>query len=243
MHSGDNRAILYAVGASLALHALLLLSLPDFRDAMRRVAGLPEPIVARLVEPPAPPAPPSPEQPLAAAPKPEVKAPPAPKPPPVAKVAPQPEPRPAPPPAATPAPAADPLPAPASPPSAASAPPAAAASAPAAPAQPRASADDQADSIARFRMLVIDAAKKHMRYPRVARDNNWEGRASVRVTYGADGRRGSIAIVRSSGHEVLDRQAIETIKQGDPPVPAALRGKEFAFDIPVIFNLEDARSG
>jgi protein TonB len=74
-------------------------------------------------------------------------------------------------------------------------------------------------------------------------DNNWEGRADVRVSFGADGRRSSIGVVRSSGHEVLDRQAIDTVTKAFVPVPPALRGKEFAFEIPVIFNLKDARSG
>jgi TonB family protein len=50
-------------------------------------------------------------------------------------------------------------------------------------------------------------------------------------------------VVRSSGHELLDKQAIDTVTKAFVPVPPALRGKEFAFDIPVIFNLKDARSG
>lgn len=92
-------------------------------------------------------------------------------------------------------------------------------------------------------MQVIEAAIKFKRYPRAAMDNNWEGRADVRVTFGSDGRRASIVIVRSSGHEILDKQALDTVTKAFVPVPPALRGKEFAFEIPVIFNLKDNPSG
>ena len=78
------------------------------------------------------------------------------------------------------------------------------------------------------------------RYPRAARDNNWEGRTRLRVTYGGDGRRSSIDVVRSSGHEVLDREAVDTVGRTEVPVPPALRGKGFAFEIEMIFNLSDS---
>ena len=241
MSAGDDRVFHYAILASIALHALILFGF-SMRDAARRSPAVPAPIVARLVEPPAAaPAPP------AARPEPVVpprteKPPPKPKPPlPVEKpVAKAPLPAPAEPPVA-PAAAAEPeTPAPpsAAPPSA----PAAAPSAPAAQAAPS-GADTDADTIARFRMQVIQAALKYKRYPRVALDNAWEGRTDVRVSFSAEGRRTSIVIVRASGHEVLDRQAIDTVTKAFVPVPPALRGKAFTFDIPVIFNLKDESSG
>jgi protein TonB len=241
----DNRAFHYAVLASVALHGLMLFSF-SMQDASRRAAATPAPIVARLVQPPPAPAAPKPEPP-APAPAEKPKPPPA-KAAPVTKTAPKaPSPAPvapvAPPPpapvAAEPAPAAPP---PQAAPSAPAAPPAAAPAAPAAPAA-RPGADVDADSVGRFRMQVIEAAGRFKRYPRAAMDNNWEGRADVRVSFGADGRRSSIVVVRSSGHEVLDRQALDTVTKAFVPVPPALRGKEFAFEIPVIFNLKDSRSG
>jgi TonB family protein len=73
----------------------------------------------------------------------------------------------------------------------------------------------------------------------MAMDNNWEGRTDVRIVFGADGKRLSITIARSSGHETLDRQALDTVSKAFVPVPAALRGKEFALEIPVIYSLKD----
>jgi protein TonB len=98
---------------------------------------------------------------------------------------------------------------------------------------------DEAGTIAKFRLDIISQAKRFKRYPRMAMDNNWEGRADVRIVFGADGKRVSITIVRSSGHEALDKQALDTLSKAFVPVPAALRGKEFAVEIPVIYSLKD----
>jgi protein TonB len=233
----DSRVFRYALFASVALHGIGLLSL-SMQDPSRRAAAAPEPIAARLVEPPALPVPRI-EEPR----PPAAKPPPAPKPPPAVKPAPKAQSQAAVPEPASPAPSA---PAPAeaapAPPVASPAPPAASPAPPAAPSAPapaQPAARDEADTVARFRMLVIEAARKFRSYPRVARDNNWEGRATVRVVYAADGRRASIALARSSGHEVLDRQALDTIAKADVPVPAALLGREFAFEIPVAYNLDE----
>jgi periplasmic protein TonB len=227
-----NRAFHYAVLLSIVVHAVVLLASPSLREAARRIVW-PEPIVARLVEPPAPPAPPAAE-PIA---PPRVE-----KPPPVTKPAAKPTVKPVPP--AEPAPVAKA--APEAPPQPEAAAPPAAAPAPATPVPPapaatvaRPGADVDADTVGRYRMLVIDAARKLKRYPRAARDNNWEGRASVRVSFGVDGRRSSVAVVRSSGHEILDREALDTVTRAEVPVPSGLRGKEFAFEIEVVFNLGD----
>lgn len=237
MHGQESRVIHYAVLASIVLHGLMLFSF-SMKDASRRTAAAPGPIVARLVQPQAAPAKPEAVAPprVAEPQPPAVKPTPSPKSPPVAKAAPKALAQPA---APAPAPsAAEPAPAP---PSAA---PALGAAAPqsAAPAA-RPGTDVDADSLGRFRMQVIEAAIKFKRYPRAAMDNNWEGRADVRVTFGADGRRASIVIVRSSGHEILDKQALDTVTKAFVPVPPSLRGKEFAFEIPVIFNLKDNPSG
>lgn len=218
----DNRVFHYAVLLSILVHGLVLLSAPRLNPASKRVEVWPLPIAARLVQPAPTPEPVMPEPP---APKPEVSKPrPRPEPAPVAKAA-APEQAPA-----APATAPEPVATPA--PSAVEAPQAAA------PA-PRAGAQSDADSIARFRLQVIEAAARYKRYPRVAQDNAWQGRAGVRVSFGADGRRSSVTVVRSSGYEALDRQALETVNQAEVPVPAALRGKQFAFDFDVIFDLKE----
>jgi TonB family protein len=48
-----------------------------------------------------------------------------------------------------------------------------------------------------------------------------------------------VVVVRSSGYQVLDRQAVDTMSKAAVPVPPALRGKPFALEIPMIFNLDE----
>jgi protein TonB len=102
---------------------------------------------------------------------------------------------------------------------------------------------EQADpaTLGQYRMAIISAAKRYKRYPRVAIDNNWEGLAEIRMVIGPDGSIASIGIRTRSGYEVLDQQALEMIRKAKPltPIPAALRGKGFSIDIPVIFSLKE----
>jgi len=233
-----NRAFHYAVLASLALHALLLFAFPDLLDTARRAVSLPPQIIARLMAPEPAPAPAAPVEPVrreAPPPKKTAKpappeAPPAPRPAPVLST-PQPTPAPAPPveAATPPAPPSPPIaavePQPASPPQASSQPPAQA---------PESLSRDQ------YRMQLIDEARRHKRYPPLARENNWQGDVRVGVAIAANGRP-SVTLKGSSGYDVLDRQALEMFTQAARavPIPPALRGKEFVLEVRAVYGLED----
>ena len=242
MHGREVRVIHYAMLASIVLHALLLSF--STKDASRRAAAAPEPIVARLVEQqpaapaqPEPIAPPSMEQP-----KPPAVKPPAPaKPRPVAKPAPKA-------PTAQPAPPAPPVPAPAAPAvqpeppaPAASAAPAPAPVAPVAPSTAPSAGELDAGALARYRFEVSGQAAKLKVYPRAAIDNNWAGRVVVAVTVRANGV-SSYSVRVSSGYKILDQQALDMITkaQARTQVPDALRGREFSFEIPVDFDLKES---
>jgi protein TonB len=244
MYSDPNRAFHYAVLASIVLHGLLLFGLAP-RDPAKRAAP-PAPIIARLAQPPAAEPAPAPPQAEPVKPQPREKRPPATKPSPVVK--PEPE-------ATLPAPVAAPaIPdsepaqtAPASPAasSAPSAPPIVARADPApAPASPSVEAMD-AGSLAQYRLQLISMARKYKRYPRVAMDNNWEGDVVVRMVIGPSGVISALSIKTSSGHEVLDQQALEMFKKAKPlvQIPAALRGREFTIELRAIYNLKDQDSG
>jgi periplasmic protein TonB len=232
-----NRVFHYALVASLALHALLFLSVPDFLDRAQRAAQSVPPIIARLMapepvvapaEPPAP-KPPPPEQPK------KKPAPPAVISKPVPAPVPAPAPVPEPPPVAT---------APAVPPSPPA--PAAAPSAPVpAPPGPMASSPPVADeqSADRYRMELIAALARMIKdsYPQQARDNNWEGDVLLGVVVRANGNV-SISVKRSSRFRVLDAGAVAALRQAvqEVPVPPALRGREALLkDLMVQYRLED----
>jgi protein TonB len=243
-----DRRVALAILASLLLHALVLYLFPGLLDSSRSRRPSPGPIVARLVQP-QPAAEPLPAAAVPVPPKPEE------------SVRPAPRPLRAPPVLSTPAPAAvppaiqSPLPAPwaaepaqsapsvsANPAPAGKAEPAPGQAGPAAPVAPP-SAGESADpaTIGQYRIAVIAAARRYKRYPRIAMDNNWEGQAEIRMVIGTDGNIASISIKTKSGFEVLDQQALEMIRRAKPqaPIPAALRGKGFTIDVPVVFSLRE----
>ena len=244
MVSGDssqNRVFHYAVLASLVLHGLLLFGIPDLVDTARRVAALPQPLIARLMAPEPVAAPPPP--PPAAEKKVEKKVERAKPPPRLVKPVPVPEPTPLPiprveqpaPPVESPQPPA-PVPAP---PVVATAPQAASPS-----AQPSApvAAAPAPESLSRdeYRLQLIDEARRHKRYPPVARENNWEGVVGISIAVAAGGRP-TVTLKSSSGYEVIDRQALDMFRQAARavPVPPALRGNAFALDLRIRYALED----
>ncbi|HEX2333633.1 MAG TPA: energy transducer TonB [Burkholderiales bacterium] len=231
----DNRGFYYAVAASLALHALVLFAFPELIDTARRAASIPPQIIARLMEPePAPPVavPAPPVQPRPPAPAEKKKVPEAKKPAPVIST-PQPAPTPAAPSAPPPVVAEAPAPQPAPPLAAVE--PQRAPQPPPQPAQPP-------ESLSRdqYRLQLIDEARRHKRYPPLARENNWQGDVRVDVAIGANGRP-TVTLKGSSGYDVLDRQALEMFAQAARavPVPPALRGKEFTLELRAVYGLED----
>ena len=244
----ENRAFSYAVLASIVFHGVLLLAFPALRESAKREAP-PGPIVARLVQRQSAPAPSAPQAEPETAPPVVEKTPPPPvtksvpvsKPAPIAKSESKAPVQPSP---AAPAPSAPPAQAdassPAAPGAATPAGPLAKAEPQPAPSAPSSEAAD-AGSLAQYRLQLIGAARRYKRYPRVAMDNNWEGTTEITMMIGSNGMIGSVLIRTSSGHEVLDQQALEMFKRAKPlvPIPAALRGKEFSVVLRAIYSLKE----
>ena len=242
MYSEQNRVFSFAVLASIVLHGMMLFGLSH----RSRALPPPEPqvpIVARIAEPPA--APPA----LAPAPtvtSSEVQPTPKPRPKPrarkpVEKATPKPQPAPQPP-RVVEAPKG-PEPAPAAPPVIARTDPAPAAPAPAPSAQSVEPVQITPDprSLAEYRKQIMSAAPRYKRYPPVARENNWEGLVRLRMVFSANGQLASLSVTKTSGHDVLDKQAAEMFTNAVEavPVPPLLRGKEFAVDVAALYGLKD----
>jgi protein TonB len=122
--------------------------------------------------------------------------------------------------------------------------------APQALAGPRTGATDRpgnemdAGTMEQYRLALIVATRRYKRYPAIAMEKGWQGRVEVRMVIGANGMLASTSIKTSSGHEILDNQAMDMLKKGKTTVqiPAGLRGREFSIDVPVIFNLDNPGS-
>ncbi|MGH8706924.1 MAG: energy transducer TonB, partial [Burkholderiales bacterium] len=91
-----------------------------------------------------------------------------------------------------------------------------------------------------YAQRINAAAERYKVYPRVAIDNNWRGEVELLMVIAADGRIASLRVTKSSGHRVLDDQALEMFARAKPAVrvPAALRGREFELELRAVFRLE-----
>jgi periplasmic protein TonB len=75
-------------------------------------------------------------------------------------------------------------------------------------------------------------------YPRVAREHGWEGTTLLRVEVLDDGTGGKVEILKSSGYQVLDEAALETVRRwkflparsGDTPIRSLV-------EIPIRFRM------
>lgn len=97
------------------------------------------------------------------------------------------------------------------------------------------------DGLRHYRLALAREARQLKRYPPLARERGWSGTVEVHLTHPAGLPAPLVSLGRSSGHGVLDRQALETIGQAARRVdlPASLRGRELRLAIPVEFALED----
>jgi protein TonB len=82
---------------------------------------------------------------------------------------------------------------------------------------------------------------KHKNYPWMARQRNIQGVVVVRFTIAAGGRIDAARISHSSGHDLLDEAARETLRQVGhfPPLPAALNCQKLTIEVPLAFRLSN----
>lgn len=96
-------------------------------------------------------------------------------------------------------------------------------------------------SLGQYRLALIGTARRHKLYPDTARERGWEGRVAVELVIAADGTIADASVKQSSGHGVLDREALEMLRRAArlTPVPPSLQGREFRLDVPVLFELKN----
>lgn len=118
-------------------------------------------------------------------------------------------------------------------------PPVAAAGPPAAVSVPAESVS--ADGLRQYRIDLAVAARRFRIYPAVARARGWEGVAEVSIAVSAGPAEPDLRLVRSSGHAVLDEQALQMLARAlaSTPLPESLRGRSFVLAVPVRFSLEE----
>jgi periplasmic protein TonB len=84
---------------------------------------------------------------------------------------------------------------------------------------------------------MIDQQKE---YPLMARKAGTEGTVYVRFALTRDGRLKRAEVSRSSGRIILDKAAVNAVKNVArfPPVPDALEGAELNFELPLLYKID-----
>lgn len=110
-------------------------------------------------------------------------------------------------------------------------------------ARPAEPAGPDADGLRAYRIRLAREAEAHRRYPALARERGWTGTAEVSVDVSREGQAQRILLARSSGHEILDREAVNMLSRAaaSAVLPNSLRGREFAVRLPVVFDIPDVQ--
>lgn len=231
--------IIWAVICSILLHTLLVVVIPKFKlDSTKKTSDVlvvelaqpkppePEPVVIPEPPKPAEPIKPAPE-PIKPLPKKELK----PEPMPVQNISPAPtQTEPPPPPAVIAvAPKAD-----ASPAITVPTPP------PEPPKKIEPNEDDINAALGQYSGTLGRAIAKHKSYPKIAQMRGWQGVCLLDLKLDSSGNVTSASVKESSGHEVLDNQALEMARKAAPfpTPPEVLRDRSFNLTVPVSFKLE-----
>ncbi|KXB30515.1 hypothetical protein AT959_14400 [Dechloromonas denitrificans] len=98
-----------------------------------------------------------------------------------------------------------------------------------------------ADGLRQYRLALAKEARRYKRYPALARERNWEGVVTVTISIPIPGALPLVSLGKSSGHEILDRQALEMIGQAvlAASLPESLRGKAVSVSLPVRYSLDE----
>lgn len=84
------------------------------------------------------------------------------------------------------------------------------------------------------------AIGKYKQYPKIAQMRGWQGEVVVELLLDGNGKLKSKKILKGSGYEVLDRQALDMVEKAAPfpAPPEALRVSSFSITVPIPFKLE-----
>ncbi len=232
----DENIIIWAVIASILLHILFAVIVPNFKfDTIKKERQILNIEIQNPAPPPIEPQPPviEPEQPkpipkVVKPEKPKLIVKPIEKPTPIEPEAPPPiiEEVIAVAPTATPEPEAIVIPQPVEPP----------------PEPPKPSQAEVDDAIEQYSGLLGRTIAKYKSYPKIAIRRGWQGKVILDLKIDGNGNVLSANVRDSSGHAALDKEAIKMVKKAAPfpKPPAALQSQSFNIIVPVSFKLANS---
>lgn len=85
---------------------------------------------------------------------------------------------------------------------------------------------------------IVSRLRRALRYPREAQRQRIRGEVHVGFVVSGNGQVGSVRVVRSSGTDVLDRAAMETVRRAAPfpPIPEGAGRSSWPFTVPLAFT-------
>lgn len=91
-----------------------------------------------------------------------------------------------------------------------------------------------------YGLTIAEVLARYKEYPPIAQMQGWEGSVTMQLRVAASGRLLEAEVHRSSGHGVLDRQALAMAAKAArfPPPPEGLGDREIEVLVPVVFRLE-----
>src|SRR5690349_11672417 len=95
----------------------------------------------------------------------------------------------------------------------------------------------QPDHWAQYKYNTTLLIAKAVRYPKAACPDRLEGVAHVEFIVAGSGRILSRSIAKSSGHAILDQEALQAIDRvkAVPPLPPYMKGRQQSFTVPLRF--------
>jgi len=109
-----------------------------------------------------------------------------------------------------------------------------------APQPPTAEEAPDPAQLERYGRSLSSLLARQQNYPRIAALRGWEGEVQLRVTIARKGNIVATQIVRSSGFEVLDQNAVQLVSAAGPlpRPPEHLQNREIQVIVPVHYKLE-----
>lgn len=95
------------------------------------------------------------------------------------------------------------------------------------------------DTLQRFTRTVRKMIEAKKKYPLTARKSMIEGRVGVKMTILRNGQLERTEIVESSGHAILDRAALESVRRSAPfpPLPKEAERKRIQINIYLVYKM------
>jgi periplasmic protein TonB len=92
----------------------------------------------------------------------------------------------------------------------------------------------------RYQDMIKQRIEKFRQYPLAARRSQTQGIVDLKFPVFANGATGSVQIVRSSGSELLDKEALNTIQRSSPflPIPIEIGQAMINIHVAIVFSLD-----